>query len=43
MDYVKQFLTLILDIRGTSEKDKVFFFINRLQSWATTKIYKKKV
>ena len=29
-DYVKQFSTLMLDIRGTSEKDKVFFFINGL-------------
>ena len=42
-DYVRQFSTLMLDIRGTSEKDKVFFFINGLQLWAKTKIHKKKV
>ena len=42
-DYVRQFSTLMLDIRGTSEKDKVFFFKNGLQPWAKTKIHKKKV
>ena len=33
----------MLDIRGTSEKDKVFFFINGLQQWAKTKIHEKKI
>ena len=33
----------MLDIMGTSEKDKVFFFINGLQPWAKTKIHEKKV
>ena len=42
-DYVRQFSTLMLDIRGTSKKDNVFFFINGLQSWAKTKIHEKKV
>ena len=42
-DYVRQFSTLMLDIRGTTEKDKVFFFINGLQPWAKTKIHEKKV
>ena len=42
-DYVRQFSTLMLDIRGTSEKDKVFFFINGLQPWAKTKVHEKKV
>ena len=42
-DYVRQFSTLMLDMRGTLEKDKVFFFINGLQSWAKTKIHEKKV
>ena len=42
-DYVRQFSTLMLDIRGTSEKDEVFFVINGLQSWAKTKIHEKKV
>ncbi|XP_022927092.1 uncharacterized protein LOC111434028 [Cucurbita moschata] len=41
-DYVRQFSTLMLDIRGTSEKDKVFF-INGLQPWAKTKLHEKKV
>ncbi|XP_022975706.1 uncharacterized protein LOC111475733, partial [Cucurbita maxima] len=42
-DYVRQFSTLMLDIRGTSEKDKVFFFINGLQPWAKTKLHENKV
>ena len=46
-DYLRQFSTLMLDIRGTSEKYKVFFFINGLQPWAKTwvktKIHEKKV
>ena len=33
----------MLDIRGTSEKDRVFLFINELQPWAKTKIYEKNV
>ena len=31
-EYVRQFSTLMLDIRGMSEKDKTFLFINGLQS-----------
>ena len=42
-EYVRQFSTLMLNIRGTLEKDKVFLFINGLQPWAKTKIYEKKV
>ena len=42
-DYVRQFSTLMLDIRDKSEKDKVFLFINRLKPWAKTKIHEKKV
>ena len=42
-DYVRQFSTLMLNIRGTSEKDKVFLIINGLQPWAKTKIHEKKV
>ena len=42
-EYVKKFSTLMLDIMGTLEKDKVFLFINELQPWAKTKIYEKKV
>ena len=41
-DYVRQFSTLMLDIRGTSKKDKVFFFINGLQPWAKKKKYTRK-
>ena len=42
-DYVRQFSTLMLDIRGTAEKDNVFFFINGLQLWAKTKLHENKV
>ena len=42
-DYVRQFSTLLLDIRDTSEKDKVFFFINGLQPLAKTKLHENKV
>ena len=41
-EYVRQFSTLMLDIRGTLEKDKIFLFINGLQPWGKTKIYEKK-
>lgn len=34
MDYVKQFTTLILDITDMKEKDRYFFYMNRLQKWA---------
>ncbi|XP_022972954.1 uncharacterized protein LOC111471473 [Cucurbita maxima] len=42
-DYVRQFSTLMLDIMGTLEKDKMFFFINGLQPWAKTKLHENKV
>ena len=41
-DYVRQFSTRMLDIKGTSEKDKVFFFLNGLQPRAKTKIHEKR-
>ena len=34
---------MMLDIKGTSKKDKVFLFINGLKPWAKTKIHEKKV
>ena len=42
-DDVRQFSILMLYIRGTAEKDKVFFFINGLQPWAKTKLHENKV
>lgn len=32
-DYVKQFLTLMLDIKDMSKKDKLFYFIEDLKPW----------
>ena len=32
-DYVKQFSGLMLDIKDMSEKDKLFFFLERLKPW----------
>jgi len=42
-EYVKQFSTVMLDIRDMSEKDKVFCFVEGLKPWARTKLYEQKV
>ena len=33
----------MLDIENMFKKDKVFCFVERLQPWARTKLYKQKV
>ena len=35
-EYVKEFSSLILDIKDMSEVDKLFNFMYRLQGWAQT-------
>ncbi|KAA0057412.1 uncharacterized protein E6C27_scaffold280G002880 [Cucumis melo var. makuwa] len=42
-EYVKQFAGLMLDIRDMSEKDKVFYFVEGLKSWARAKLYEQRV
>ena len=37
-DYVKEFSSLILDIKDMSEVDKLFNFMSGLQGWAQTKL-----
>ena len=35
-DYVKEFSSLMLDIKNMSEEDKLFNFMSGLQGWAQT-------
>ena len=35
-DYVKEFSSLMLNIRNMSEEDKLFHFVSGLQGWAQT-------
>ena len=42
-EYVKQFVGLMLNIRDMTKKDKVFCFLERLKSWAKTKLYEQRV
>ena len=38
LDYVKEFSSLMLNIRNMSGEDKLFNFISGLQGWAQTKL-----
>ena len=40
---MKQFSDVMLDVRDTSKKDKIFCFEEGLKSWARTKLYEQKV
>ena len=42
-EYVKEFSSLMLDIRNMSNDDKLFNFISRLQGWAWTKLKRQGV
>lgn len=42
-DYVKEFSSLILDIRNMSEEDKLFNFMSGLQGWAQTELRRQGV
>ena len=42
-DYVKKFITIILDIHEIIEKDKPFYFINNLSWQAIIKLQRRKV
>ena len=37
-DYVKEFSSLMLDIKNMSEEDKSFNFFYGLQAWAQTEL-----
>ena len=37
-DYVKEFSSLMLDIKNMSEEGKLFNFMSGLQGWAQTKL-----
>lgn len=37
-DYVKEFSSLMLDIKSMSEEDKLYNFIAGLQGWAQTEL-----
>lgn len=41
-EYVKEFMSLMLDIDGMSEKDKLFSFISGLKPWAQTELRRSK-
>ncbi|TYJ96946.1 uncharacterized protein E5676_scaffold220G00560 [Cucumis melo var. makuwa] len=43
LEYVKEFAGLMLDICDMFEKDKVFYFVKGLKSWAKTKLYEQRV
>lgn len=43
IDYVKQFLALILNIHDMLEKETIFFFLERLKSWARTELQRQRV
>ena len=42
-DYVKEFSSLILNIRNMSDEDKLFNFISGLQGWAQTELQRQGV
>lgn len=42
-EYVKQFSTLMLDIKDMSEKDKLFSFLEGLKPWARTELHRQRV
>ena len=42
-DYVKEFSSLMLDIKNMSEEDKLFNFLSGLQSWAQTELRRRAV
>ncbi|XP_057770708.1 uncharacterized protein LOC130990498 [Salvia miltiorrhiza] len=42
-EYVKEFSSLMLDIREMSEEDKLFNFLARLQTWAQTELRRQGV
>ncbi|KAL0381353.1 UNVERIFIED_CONTAM: hypothetical protein Sangu_0199600 [Sesamum angustifolium] len=42
-DYVKAFLTMMLDIRDMSEKDKLFTFMEGLKPWARLELQRQRV
>ena len=42
-DYVKEFSSLILDIKDMSEVDKLFNFMSGLQGWAQTELRRQGV
>ena len=42
-DYVKEFSSLILDIKDMSEVDKLFNFMSELQGWAQTELRRQDV
>lgn len=41
-EYVKEFMSLMLDIDGMSEKEKLFAFISGLKPWAQTELRRSK-
>uniref|UniRef100_A0A803MKE6 Retrotransposon gag domain-containing protein n=1 Tax=Chenopodium quinoa TaxID=63459 RepID=A0A803MKE6_CHEQI len=43
LEYVKQFMSLMLDISNTSEDDKLFQFMSGLKPWAQTELRRQKV
>ena len=42
-DYVKEFSSLILDIKNMFEEDKLFNFVSGLQAWAQTELRRQGV
>ena len=42
-DYVKEFSSLMLDIKNMSEEDKLFNFVSGLQAWAQTELRRQGV
>ena len=42
-DYVKEFSSLMLDIKNMSEKDKLFNFMSRLQGWAQMELRRQRI
>ena len=42
-EYVKEFSSLMLDIKNMSEEDKLFNFMSGLQGWAQTELRRQRV
>ena len=42
-EYVKEFSSLMLDIKNMSEEDKLFNFMSGLQGWAQTELRRQGV
>ncbi|KAE8676710.1 hypothetical protein F3Y22_tig00111582pilonHSYRG00743 [Hibiscus syriacus] len=42
-EYVREFSTLMLDIKDMLERDKLFYFLEGLKSWARFKLQRQKV